>query len=375
MRQLGGARWRRLVERYGDIDVVPVFTALSPAKLIELQRRAAARDPSYHPEPLTAFLHLRPKEDSDLEAMAKELRTWPSIRSVDLETVGPDPFVNDGDDPRAADQDYLDAAPVGVDARYAWTLTGGDGAGQAVVDVEQGWTFDHEDLVAHGITLLHGAIANSSRAHGTSVLGEICAVDNALGCVGIAPNVASVRTSSYSTSTIPNAITAALAQMAFGDVMLIEIQTAAYYQNGTPVYGPIEVIDANYEALRLATALGIIVVEAGGNGFNNGGTPAVDLDTYTNGAGDRILWRDPGNADFRDFRGDPRRGGKFGLAAYPASLFDLRSPDRLLRLGTKHRNIKIGFRRRHNPLYKHFWRHIGGIADRYRCGTLCPRRL
>ncbi|NJM30793.1 MAG: hypothetical protein HC855_12460 [Rhizobiales bacterium] len=59
-------------------------------------------------------------------------------------------------------------------------------------------------------------------------------------------------------------------------------------------------LDINYEAIRLATALGVVVVEAGGNGTNNGGTPAVDLDVYTNAGGQRILWRDPANADFRD---------------------------------------------------------------------------
>ncbi|MBK7970786.1 MAG: hypothetical protein IPK08_18725 [Bacteroidetes bacterium] len=29
---------------------------------------------------------------------------------------------------KAVNQDYLDAAPWGIDARYAWTFTGGDGA-------------------------------------------------------------------------------------------------------------------------------------------------------------------------------------------------------------------------------------------------------
>ncbi|MBK6643574.1 MAG: hypothetical protein IPG39_21250 [Bacteroidetes bacterium] len=46
--------------------------------------------------------------------------------------------------------------PWGIDARYAWTFTGGDGAGVSFIDMERGWTFDHEDLNAHGITLLHG---------------------------------------------------------------------------------------------------------------------------------------------------------------------------------------------------------------------------
>jgi hypothetical protein len=64
--------------------------------------------------------------------------------------------------------------------------------------------------------------------------------------------------------------------------------------------GPIEAYDAEYEAIRLATALGVIVVEAGGNGTDNGSTPALNLDTYTTLSGLAILNRDPANPDFRD---------------------------------------------------------------------------
>ena len=69
------------------------------------------------------------------------------------------PLVNAGRRPAQPNQDYLDAAPTGIDARYAWTFAGGDGAGQRVVDMERGWTFNHEDLAAHGITLINGSTA------------------------------------------------------------------------------------------------------------------------------------------------------------------------------------------------------------------------
>jgi serine protease len=195
------------------------------------------------------------------------------------------------------DQSYLDAAPDGIDAEYAWTFVGGDGAGQRLIDLEQGWTLDHEDIVAHGATRLHGKIQASSRGHGTSVLGEICAVDNTLGCVGIMPNIASVDVVSFNGSTRPNALLAAITNLSFGDVLLLEAQV---WLNGTLLFGPIEAYDAEYEAIRLATALGIIVVEAGGNGTNNGSTPPLDMDTYTTLSGLAIFNRDPANPDFRD---------------------------------------------------------------------------
>ncbi|MGH4026866.1 MAG: S8 family peptidase [Pseudonocardiaceae bacterium] len=292
-------RWRRLVEENGDVTLRPVFTALDPQRLRELQEQAARRDPSYRPESLDRFFYIDVPEARDLESVAKQLRQWATVRSVDIEVVGPDPLVNAADDPRNTNQDYLDAAPTGINARYAWTFTGGDGAGQRIVDLERGWTFNHEDLAAHGITLINGAVLDTSRPHGTSVFGEMIAVDNTVGCVGIVPNVASALATSYNTSSIPNAIMAAITQMDFGDVLLLEVQVNVA-TSGDPQYGPVETIDANYEAIRLATALGMVVVEAGGNGTNNGGTPAVNLDTYQNSAGKKILWRSVGNADFRD---------------------------------------------------------------------------
>jgi serine protease len=88
-----------------------------------------------------------------------------------------------------------------------------------------GWTFNHEDLAAHGITLISG-INHSYFFHGTGVLGELGAVDNAVGCVGIVPALGSVRCVSqwltgggYGTS---QAIADAVSVMSFGDVLLLE---------------------------------------------------------------------------------------------------------------------------------------------------------
>jgi hypothetical protein len=297
------ASWRKLVAEFGDIELKPAITDLKSDEIRRLQKIAEERDPRYEPADFDLFFEATAEKAENLGALADALRRWPIIRSSEVEIPGPPPLVNAADDPLSVNQGYLDPAPGGIDARYAWTLTGGDGQGQAVVDIEGGWETAHEDLSAHGITLIGGTNSTALvwRRHGTSVLGEICAVDNTVGVVGIAPNVASVRVSSIFGSSYAGAILAALPSMGFGDVMLIELQTTASVQpGGAPTYGPIEVVDVNYEAIRLATALGIIVVEAGGNGTNNGGTPATDLDTHTNAAGDLILFRDASNPDFRD---------------------------------------------------------------------------
>jgi serine protease len=292
------ATLKRIEAAFGAIRVEPVFSDKTREKLPKLQRLAVERDPSYNPTDLTAFHYVEAEKADDLLALAKTLAASSAIRSADVEIPGPDPLVNDADDPLSANQTYLDAAPGGLDARYAWTFTGGDGAGQRVIDIEQGWTFNHEDLASHAITQLNGVLLDGSRAHGTAVLGELCAIDNTLGCTGFAPNLGSVFVASRNPS-LANSIVDVLDNLDFGDVMLLETQ------DGVPgtvptMFGPSEIVEAVREACRLATALGIVVVAAGGNGTNNGSVPATNLDTFTDAGGNLVLFRDNANPDFFD---------------------------------------------------------------------------
>jgi serine protease len=289
--------WDRLAGQFPGLQLSPVFTHLKESDLQELTRRAMEMDPTYKPADFDTFYYVDAPPDTDLVALVKAFLTWNSVETAYIDQAGPDPLVNAADDTRAVNQGYLDPAPDGIDAEYAWTFPGGDGTGQRFIDLEQGWTLNHEDISAHGASLLHGTLLDSSRAHGTSVLGEICAVDNTLGCVGIVPNISSVDVVSFHGSTRPDAILASLANLSFGEVLLLEAQV---WLNGTTLLGPIEAYDAEFEAIRLATALGIIVIEAGGNGTNNGSTPPLNMDTYTTLAGRAILNRDPANPDFRD---------------------------------------------------------------------------
>ena len=59
--------------------------------------------------------------------------------------------------------------------------------------------------------------------------------------------------------------------------------------------GPVEILDASFEAIRLATALGIIVVEAAGNGM---GAMGNDLDLFIDNNAKNILNRS--SAHFKD---------------------------------------------------------------------------
>ena len=108
--------------------------------------------------------------------------------------------------------------------------------------------------------------------HGTAVMGIAVGVDNEVGIVGVAPTPAWVgvashfRASDGTNGHVADAIAAVLASgaLAEGDVLLIE------FQDG--LNRPIETDPFVWIAIELATALGTIVIEAGGNG-------RVDLDT------------------------------------------------------------------------------------------------
>ncbi len=279
--------WERLSKEFPGITFKRLYTSLTPEKIEALVDRATEIDREYKPSNLLGYFMVDCPPGVNPEVLARELRSWPVVKTAYYDPPGDDPVVNPADDPRSGNQGYLDPAPDGIDAEFAWGFTGGDGAGIAVIDMERGWTLDHEDITAHGAALLHGVLLNSSRPHGTSVLGEICAVDNTLGCVGICPNVASVNVVSYNGSTRPDAMMAAMATLSFGDVLLLEAQLSITGWTNMPI----EVLDAEFDTIRLASALGIVVVEAAGNGSN-------DLDTYSDGGGDMIFNRSaPG---FRD---------------------------------------------------------------------------
>ena len=283
--------WSELTGRFPGITLQPMVRT-KREELDRMVSEAVRRDPTYRPVNFFSYFYVDAPAETDLDTLAAELQRWSSVQTAYVDRPGPDPVVNPADDPRSPNQGYLDPAPDGIDAEYAWGFAGGDGAGLAVIDLERGWTFNHEDLNAHGAAMLHGTLRDQSRSHGTSVLGELCAVDNALGCVGIVPNVADVNTVSFHMSTRPDAIFAAIANLSFGDVLLLEAQVTG--TNG--LLAPIEVFDAEFDAIRLATALGIVVIEAGGNGDNVG--TGENLDTYTNASAQRIL--DPTSGDFRD---------------------------------------------------------------------------
>ena len=168
-----------------------------------------------------------------------------------------------------AQQGYIDPAPGGIDARFAWTRAGGGGAGVAIIDIEGEWNFNHEDLLLNQGGVVGGTPPGDPawRNHGTNVGGEFSGDHNAFGISGICADAMFSGYSIYDhlgNQDSANAIIQAANRLNAGDIILIEL-----HRPGPQGYIAIEWWPDDFDAIQFATAKGIVVIEAAGNGYEN----------------------------------------------------------------------------------------------------------
>lgn len=165
-------------------------------------------------------------------------------------------------------QGYLCSAPDGIGAMAVWGARGGRGRGVRICDIEGNWNRRHEDL-PRGIPLLGGTVINDIgwRNHGTAVLGEMLSRPNSFGCVGISHRARGAVQSAVigGVFNAAAAIMNAARRLRRGDVILIELHAPG----PTGRFVAMQFWNDIFSAIRAATARGITVVEAAGNGNEN----------------------------------------------------------------------------------------------------------
>jgi serine protease len=218
---------------------------------------------------LTAYWRIDARAD-DPESVLRALRGMPevSIAYHEAEVRNASLAVaSSRNNPRLPKQGYLEREPKGIGALEVSSIDGCDGRGVKVIDLESDWILDHEDLPKPQLLYGDRNSANArARNHGAAALGIVGAKSNSLGIIGVAPKLASLNVVSHfdaATGTrfhVADAIDAATKHLGLGDILLLEVQRDAY---------PTETDSADWHAIRLAVAQGIVVVEAAGNGWRN----------------------------------------------------------------------------------------------------------
>jgi hypothetical protein len=316
----------RSVASIADADVAPLANLLTSTGAVlrplfglsedRLKLRASmlASATGVLPPDLSTFYRVE-ATDERLEELAEELRGHDAIHAAFIKPAAelpqrlndmlpaaePAPPATTDFTPR---QQYLNAAPGGIDARFAWTVKGGGGTGVRIIDIEGAWRFSHEDLLQNQGGVVAGTQSPliNWRNHGTAVVGEFGGDRNGFGITGICPD-ANVRAISIFGNTPPGwgsaaAIRQAADMLNQGDIILIELHFPGprfnfKERNDQLGYIAAEWWPDNLAAIQYAISRGVIVVEAGGNGAENLDDPIYDINPAPPHGPFPASWRNP----------------------------------------------------------------------------------
>ena len=295
-------------------------------KRAQIDQRVTAA-PASLAEPVSAefaqsgFLQLYPGKDKDALQLAKKLNRYKTVwkavvapRPVPAAAPNGTSTVSRNFEPA---QGYLNSVPNGIGAKDAWLQFGAKGKGVKICDIEGNWNFKHEDLP--NFTQIGGDLINNLgwKNHGTAVLGEMVAKPGVSGVAGISQAARAVVQAAVINGVwnTAGAIVNATAKLKAGDVILIELQGTG--PNGK--YVAMQYWDDVFSAIRVATAKGITVVEAAGNGDENFNLSVFNGTGLKKDSGAIVVGAGIPPTNHFDFFGNEWGFQKYGLIGKPRS--------------------------------------------------------
>jgi serine protease len=290
--------------RAGDVKASKLFPrpdtfyeqekSMLDARLAEREQRAPNPGPGITPQRvpdmnLYYILHITYKQGMTREKFLSQLdsnrlieKAYPKYHAESPTCLSASPSSPDSSPIStplfSRSQGYLYQAPSGINAPYAWKIPGGMGTNIRLIDIEQNWDSLHEDLSRPFVRRGNRAVNSPQDPnHGTAVLGEMLGLHNPIGVDGICPAAGYGLMAVNDTFLVSQGIAQATELLEPGDVILIE-----QHAKGPDVPGGVSVCNAAQfeylpmeywsdcrDAIVRATAKGIIVVEAAGNGQMN----------------------------------------------------------------------------------------------------------
>jgi Subtilase family len=260
------AAWQGLLAAFPGLSLQPLFDELPVEQLADLVDavRLAGAEP---PNPFLWFT--LPCDDSVADALVPAVQALPMVlyagrrRPLVLAT-------SYGTNPDTGTTLQIQPSPNGVDAIYAWDVTGGAGEDARVVDIENGWLLEHEELVSARLRKL-SVFGSTDVDHGTGVAGIVVGSDNGLGTIGVVPDAVLDLVTNERGGGVVNlaaAIVLATANLQSGDILLLEAAHPFFPNSNAPdilveFEPPVQI------AIGLAVSRGITVIEPAGNGSIN----------------------------------------------------------------------------------------------------------
>jgi hypothetical protein len=346
---LAGVTMTGMDELHGDLGTSLIYSSLlvvDPTILNQLESRAAIRSGRAQAD-LAGMLIVDLDEAStkELERVGQALNDSPLVEWAWIELLNPAP---PGDlaptTPNLVGLQGHRGPDPGIDVNYAWSV-GARGQGVRISDCEYGWDADHEDLndinihLEVGQTIPPFVFSNGWDKHGTAALGEIAAQDNAYGFSGIAPDADfytwpenSVEQGSRRVTCITNAVAASSS----GDIVMLEMQTTS---GGG--YGPAELSPAVWTVCSTATAAGVVVVGAAGNGNEN--LDSSNYSTYQSWGDSGAIIVGAGSPNTHNKLSFSTYGSRVNLQGWGTSVFTLGYGSYATYGGDSHQEYASGF--------------------------------